>query len=125
MSSQEVPAGTPTLPFLHLFSRANKRNITHHLQDRLVGGRLPGRSGVQTLHTYMLPPCRKCKLLTSGPWLEVAPVGLADVSIMPESPGAQGDGQPLALWAVSDKGDVLCRLGVTELNPAVSARQTL
>lgn len=73
----------------------------------------------------MLPPCRKCKLLTSGPWLEVAPVGLTDVSIMPESPGAQGDGQPLALWAVSDKGDVLCRLGVTELNPAVSARQTL
>lgn len=39
MSSQEVPEGTPALPFLHLFSRANKRNITHHLQGRLrVGG---------------------------------------------------------------------------------------
>lgn len=67
------------------------------------------------------PPHRKCKLVTSGPWLEVAPIALRDVSILPESPGARGGGHGVALWAVSDKGDVLCRLGVSELNPAVSA----
>lgn len=67
------------------------------------------------------PPNRKCKLVTSGPWLEVAPIPLRDVSILPESPGARGGGHGVALWAVSDKGDVLCRLGVSELNPAVSA----
>lgn len=59
--------------------------------------------------------------MTSGPWLEVAPVALGDVSIIPESADADGRGHNVALWAVSDKGDVLCRLGVSELNPAVSA----
>lgn len=68
----------------------------------------------------LFPPSRKCKLVTSGPWLEVAPIALGDVSVIPESPGAGGPGQSVALWAVSDKGDVLCRLGVSELNPAVS-----
>lgn len=63
---------------------------------------------------------RKCKLVTSGPWLEVAPIALGDVSIIPESPEAEGHTHSIALWAVSDKGDVLCRLGVSELNPAVS-----
>ncbi|XP_004617279.2 tectonin beta-propeller repeat-containing protein 1 [Sorex araneus] len=76
--------------------------------------------GYKTMKDFVRRRCwaRKCKLLTSGPWLEVAPVGLADVSIMPEGPGAQEHGQAIALWAISDKGDVLCRLGVTELNPA-------
>ncbi|XP_036682138.1 tectonin beta-propeller repeat-containing protein 1 isoform X4 [Balaenoptera musculus] len=64
---------------------------------------------------------RKCKLVTSGPWLEVAPIALGDVSIIPETPGAHGSGPGIALWAVSDKGDVLCRLGVCELNPAGSS----
>lgn len=64
-------------------------------------------------------PLRKCKLVTSGPWLEVTSVALRDVSIIPESPSAQGSGPNIALWAVSDKGDVLCRLGVSELNPEV------
>lgn len=68
------------------------------------------------------PPYRKCKLVTSGPWLEVAPIPLRDVSIIPERPGANGSGHSIALWAASDKGDVLCRLGVSELNPAVSTR---
>lgn len=66
------------------------------------------------------PPYRKCKLVTSGPWLEVSPIALGDVSIIPESPGTTESGHSIALWAVSDKGDVLCRLGVSELNPAVS-----
>lgn len=69
----------------------------------------------------LCPPHRKCKLVTSGPWLEVPPIALRDVSIVPESPAGQS-GPSVALWAVSDKGDVLCRLGVSELNPAVSAR---
>lgn len=58
--------------------------------------------------------------MTSGPWLEVAPIALGDVSIIPESLGTDASGPSIALWAISDKGDVLCRLGVTELNPAVS-----
>lgn len=61
--------------------------------------------------------------MTNGPWLEVAPIALGDVSIIPESPeSTDGDGRShnIALWAVSDKGDVLCRLGVSELNPVVS-----
>lgn len=91
-----------------------------------TGGLLPtctslagGLPKHQTPRLCSLPLCRKCKLVTSGPWLEVAPIALGDVSIIPESPGADRSGH-IALWAVSDKGDVLCRLGVSELNPAVS-----
>ncbi|EPY89041.1 tectonin beta-propeller repeat-containing protein 1-like protein [Camelus ferus] len=76
--------------------------------------------GYKTMKDFVRRRCwaRKCKLVTSGPWLEVAPIALGDVSIIPESPGANGSGPSIALWAVSDKGDVLCRLGVSELNPA-------
>ncbi|XP_016064281.1 PREDICTED: tectonin beta-propeller repeat-containing protein 1 [Miniopterus natalensis] len=79
--------------------------------------------GYKTMRDFVRRRCwaRKCKLVTSGPWLEVAPIGLGDVSIIPEGPGANGSGHSIALWAVSDKGDVLCRLGVSELNPAGSS----
>ncbi|XP_022443443.1 tectonin beta-propeller repeat-containing protein 1 isoform X2 [Delphinapterus leucas] len=79
--------------------------------------------GHKTMKDFVRRRCwtRKCKLVTSGPWLEVAPIALGDVSIIPESPGAHGSGPGIALWAVSDKGDVLCRLGVSELNPAGSS----
>ncbi|XP_065540455.1 tectonin beta-propeller repeat-containing protein 1 isoform X3 [Lathamus discolor] len=59
---------------------------------------------------------RKCKIVTNGPWLEVPPVTLWDISIIP-STDADGE-EAVALWAISDKGDVLCRLGVTQQNPA-------
>ncbi|XP_075292648.1 tectonin beta-propeller repeat-containing protein 1 [Opisthocomus hoazin] len=59
---------------------------------------------------------RKCKIVTNGPWLEVPPVALWDISIIPSS-DADGE-EAVALWAISDKGDVLCRLGVTQQNPA-------
>ncbi|XP_014806855.1 PREDICTED: tectonin beta-propeller repeat-containing protein 1 [Calidris pugnax] len=59
---------------------------------------------------------RKCKIVTNGPWLEVPPVALWDISIIP-SPRAAG-AEAVALWAISDKGDVLCRLGVTPQHPA-------
>ncbi|XP_053550692.1 tectonin beta-propeller repeat-containing protein 1 isoform X2 [Bombina bombina] len=58
---------------------------------------------------------RKCKIITNGPWLEVPPISLWDVSISPSS-GALADGH-IALWAISSKGDVLCRLGVTRQSP--------
>ncbi|XP_054574213.1 tectonin beta-propeller repeat-containing protein 1 isoform X1 [Eptesicus fuscus] len=76
--------------------------------------------GYKTMRDFVRRRCwaRKCKLVTSGPWLEVPPIALRDVSIIPESPGADESGHSIALWAVSDKGDVLCRLGVSELNPA-------
>ncbi|KAH0631948.1 hypothetical protein JD844_019860 [Phrynosoma platyrhinos] len=62
---------------------------------------------------------RKCKIVTSGPWLEVPPIALWDVSIIPLSSAAKEEF--VALWAISDKGDVLCRLCVTPENPAVWA----
>ncbi|KAM6155831.1 LOW QUALITY PROTEIN: tectonin beta-propeller repeat-containing protein 1 [Rhynchocyon petersi] len=76
--------------------------------------------GYKTMKDFVRRRCwaRKCKLVTSGPWLEVGPIALGDVSIIPESPDAKGN---IALWAISDKGDVLCRLGVSELNPAGSS----
>lgn len=79
--------------------------------------------GYKTMKDFVRRRCwaRKCKLVTSGPWLEVAPIALSDVSIIPESADAEGRGHNIALWAVSDKGDVLCRLGVSELNPAGSS----
>lgn len=60
---------------------------------------------------------RKCKIVTNGPWLEVPPVTLRDISVIPSSDAA--DEAAVALWAISDKGDVLCRLGVTQHSPAV------
>lgn len=61
---------------------------------------------------------RKCKLTTTGPWQEVPPIALSDVSILPCV--AQSGMDVVPLWAISNKGDVLCRLGVTSLTPAVS-----
>ncbi|XP_012878985.1 PREDICTED: tectonin beta-propeller repeat-containing protein 1 isoform X2 [Dipodomys ordii] len=79
--------------------------------------------GYKTMKDFVRRRCwaRKCKLVTSGPWLEVAPIALGDVSIIPACPETEGQGHSIALWAVSDKGDVLCRLGVSELNPAGSS----
>ncbi|XP_040845951.1 tectonin beta-propeller repeat-containing protein 1 [Ochotona curzoniae] len=79
--------------------------------------------GYKTMKDFVRRRCwaRKCKLVTSGPWLEVAPIALGDVSIIPGSPPAAQRSHSIALWAVSDKGDVLCRLGVSELNPAGSS----
>ncbi|XP_077482271.1 tectonin beta-propeller repeat-containing protein 1-like [Stigmatopora argus] len=59
---------------------------------------------------------RKCRLTTTGPWLEVPPIQLSDVTIPPSPPDSDVDLVPV--WAISNKGDVLCRLGVTVLNPA-------
>lgn len=60
---------------------------------------------------------RKCKLTTTGPWQEVPPIPLSDVTILPCAPMTTVEQVPL--WAISNKGDVLCRLGVTSLTPAV------
>lgn len=56
--------------------------------------------------------------MTTGPWKEVSPIALSDVSILPCA--AQSSVDMVPLWAISNKGDVLCRLGVTSLTPAVS-----
>ncbi|XP_025778924.1 tectonin beta-propeller repeat-containing protein 1 [Puma concolor] len=88
-----------------------------------VGFHHPSYHGYKTMKDFVRRRCwaRKCKLVTSGPWLEVGPLALADVSIIPESPSTNRSGHSIALWAISDKGDVLCRLGVSELNPAGSS----
>ncbi|KAI3365576.1 hypothetical protein L3Q82_010660, partial [Scortum barcoo] len=62
---------------------------------------------------------RKCKLTTTGPWQEIPPIPLSDVTILPCS--AQNSVDVVPLWAISNKGDVLCRLGVTALTPAGSS----
>lgn len=62
---------------------------------------------------------RKCKLATTGPWLEIPPITLSDVTILPCA--AQSSVDVVPLWAISNKGDVLCRLGVTTLTPAVTS----
>lgn len=61
---------------------------------------------------------RKCKLTTTGPWQEIPPLALSDVTILPCT--AQSNVDEVPLWAISNKGDVLCRLGVTTLTPTVS-----
>ncbi|KAL3051202.1 hypothetical protein OYC64_001469 [Pagothenia borchgrevinki] len=62
---------------------------------------------------------RKCKLTTTGPWQEVPPISLSDVTILPCAAQISVDVVPL--WAISNKGDVLCRLGVSTLTPAGSS----
>ncbi|AWP17426.1 putative tectonin beta-propeller repeat-containing protein 1 isoform 2 [Scophthalmus maximus] len=62
---------------------------------------------------------RKCKLTTTGPWQEIPPIPLSDVTILPHA--AQSSVDVVPLWAISNKGDVLCRLGVTALTPAGSS----
>ncbi|XP_046888436.1 tectonin beta-propeller repeat-containing protein 1 [Hypomesus transpacificus] len=62
---------------------------------------------------------RKCKLTTTGPWQEVPPIPLIDVSLIPC--GGSSGLEQVPLWAISNKGDVLCRLGVTALTPAGSS----
>ncbi|XP_065098619.1 tectonin beta-propeller repeat-containing protein 1 [Paramisgurnus dabryanus] len=62
---------------------------------------------------------RKCKLTTTGPWQEVPPIPLSDITILPCGP--KNTVEQVPLWAISNKGDVLCRLGVTSLTPAGSS----
>ncbi|KAM8889643.1 tectonin beta-propeller repeat-containing protein 1 [Synchiropus picturatus] len=62
---------------------------------------------------------RKCKLSTSGPWQEIPPIPLCDVSILPCA--AQSTVEEVPVWAISKKGEVLCRRGVTALIPAGSS----
>uniref|UniRef100_A0A8C9ZYR3 Tectonin beta-propeller repeat-containing protein 1 n=1 Tax=Sander lucioperca TaxID=283035 RepID=A0A8C9ZYR3_SANLU len=60
---------------------------------------------------------RKCKVTLRGPWQQVPPIRLSDISLMPCL--AQSSMEQVPVWALSDKGDVLCRLGVSPKNPAV------
>ena len=60
---------------------------------------------------------RRCKLTTTGPWIQVTPqVRLRDVSIQSDLL----DGS-IALWTVGTKGDVLYRHGVAEDCPQGSS----
>ncbi|XP_033998258.1 tectonin beta-propeller repeat-containing protein 1 isoform X3 [Trematomus bernacchii] len=62
---------------------------------------------------------RKCKITLRGPWQQVPPIRLSDISLMPCL--AQSSMEQVPLWALSDKGDVLCRLGVSPQNPEGSS----
>lgn len=60
---------------------------------------------------------RKCRITLRGPWQQVPPLRLTDISLMPCL--AQSKMEQVPVWAISEKGDVLCRLGVSPQNPAV------
>ncbi|KAG9264374.1 tectonin beta-propeller repeat-containing protein 1-like [Astyanax mexicanus] len=62
---------------------------------------------------------RKCKITLAGPWQKVPPIPLIDVTILPCL--AQSSLEQVPVWAISEKGDVLCRLGVNTQNPAGSS----
>uniref|UniRef100_A0A3Q2NRW5 Tectonin beta-propeller repeat-containing protein 1 n=1 Tax=Fundulus heteroclitus TaxID=8078 RepID=A0A3Q2NRW5_FUNHE len=62
---------------------------------------------------------RRCKITVRGPWKAVPPIHLSDISLMPCL--AQSKLEQVPVWALSDKGDVLCRLGVSPQNPAGSS----
>ncbi|XP_070581282.1 tectonin beta-propeller repeat-containing protein 1-like isoform X2 [Ptychodera flava] len=59
---------------------------------------------------------RKCKTTILGPWLELPPLSLLDVSLQVDAK-EQGD-DPIALWAIASNGDVVTREGVTRSCPA-------
>ncbi|XP_029692376.1 tectonin beta-propeller repeat-containing protein 1 isoform X1 [Takifugu rubripes] len=62
---------------------------------------------------------RKCRITPGGPWQQVPPLHLSDVSLMPCL--AQSRMEQVPVWAISEKGDVLCRLGVSPQNPPGSS----
>uniref|UniRef100_A0A8C7QG11 Tectonin beta-propeller repeat-containing protein 1 n=1 Tax=Oncorhynchus mykiss TaxID=8022 RepID=A0A8C7QG11_ONCMY len=62
---------------------------------------------------------RKCKITLTAPWQEVPPIPLSDITVLPCL--AQSSMEQVSVWGLSDKGDVLCRLGVTPQNPAGSS----
>ncbi|XP_040048008.2 tectonin beta-propeller repeat-containing protein 1 [Gasterosteus aculeatus] len=62
---------------------------------------------------------RKCTITLTGPWQRVPPICLSDISLMPCL--AHSSMEQVPVWALSDKGDVLCRLGVTPQNAAGSS----
>uniref|UniRef100_A0AAR2K8A1 Peroxin/Ferlin domain-containing protein n=1 Tax=Pygocentrus nattereri TaxID=42514 RepID=A0AAR2K8A1_PYGNA len=62
---------------------------------------------------------RKCKITLMGPWQKVTPILLIDVTILPCL--AHSSLEQVPVWAISEKGDVLCRLGVNAHNPAGSS----
>ncbi|XP_066497622.1 tectonin beta-propeller repeat-containing protein 1 isoform X2 [Hoplias malabaricus] len=62
---------------------------------------------------------RKCKITLTGPWQKVPPIRLIDVTILPCL--AQSSVEQVPVWAISEKGDVLCRLGVSAQSPAGSS----
>uniref|UniRef100_A0A4W4EAH0 Peroxin/Ferlin domain-containing protein n=1 Tax=Electrophorus electricus TaxID=8005 RepID=A0A4W4EAH0_ELEEL len=62
---------------------------------------------------------RKCKITLAGAWQKVPPISLMDVTILPCL--AHSSLEQVPVWAISEKGDVLCRLGVNTQNPAGSS----
>jgi len=63
---------------------------------------------------------RKCEISLRGPWQKVPPIPLTDVTVLPCVAQSGLEQIQIPVWAISEKGDVLCRMGVTAENPAVS-----
>lgn len=82
-----------------------------------VSTRLPPVCDSVSMLTVTCSSHRRCKITVRGPWKMVPPIHLSDISLMPCL--AQSKMEQVPVWALSDKGDVLCRLGVSPQNPAV------
>jgi len=58
---------------------------------------------------------RRCRLVTSGPWVELGTTKLLDISLQPYTCGEGGE---IKCWAVATNGEALYRMGVTRDCPA-------
>jgi len=58
---------------------------------------------------------RRCRLGTSGPWLELGTTKLLDISLQPYTAGEGGE---IRCWAVATNGEALYRIGVSRDCPA-------
>ena len=58
---------------------------------------------------------RRCRLVTSGPWVELGTTKLLDISLQPY---ISGEGGEVRCWAVATNGEALYRMGVTRDCPA-------
>uniref|UniRef100_A0A8C2QA54 Tectonin beta-propeller repeat containing 1b n=1 Tax=Cyprinus carpio TaxID=7962 RepID=A0A8C2QA54_CYPCA len=80
------------------------------VSDWAVDLGVPGgtdKEGWQLVHIF---------ISLTGPWQKVPPIALTDVTVLPCL--AQCSLEQVPVWAISEKGDVLCRLGVTTNNPS-------
>lgn len=86
---------------------------------RVGGGGSPSRLCLraQISNRVMCSAYRKCQIALRAPWQQVPPLRLSDVSLMPCL--VQSETEQVPVWAISEKGDVLCRLGASPQNPAV------
>lgn len=112
----------PPSPQQNLPRTQNHEGLRQTQKVDEVSGHVPLSLGLvgRTSHRSHAP-YRKCQITLRGPWQQVPPLRLSDISLMPCL--AQTKAEQVPVWAISQKGDVLCRLGASPQNPAVRTRR--